>query len=118
MVLPARSGRAPSMCGASAGGAFAWVMIFSGLVLTKPIAKPGRAGLYQVPMRRTQRRRTRRPPAWNHRALSVPIGSDHRDLVFVVPGGEKAAENPAKEASNGTLQKADEARLRKASTEP
>src|SRR3954470_16382110 len=39
--------------------------------------------LYQVPMRRTYRRRTRRPPAWNHRALSVPIGSDHRDLVVI-----------------------------------
>src|SRR3954468_2509537 len=42
---------------------------------------------YQVPMRRTYRRRTRRPPAWNHRALSVPIGSDHRDLVSDVKTG-------------------------------
>ena len=37
---------------------------------------------------------------------------------FVIPGGEKAAENPAKEANNGALQQADEARARKASTEP
>ena len=37
---------------------------------------------------------------------------------FVIPGGEKAAENPAKEANNGALQQADEAHARKASTEP
>ena len=33
--------------------------------------------LYQVPMRRTYRRRTRRPPAWNRLALFVSTGSDH-----------------------------------------
>jgi hypothetical protein len=37
---------------------------------------------------------------------------------FVIPGDEKAAENPAKEASNGALRQSDEPRARKADTEP
>src|SRR5215210_5104914 len=37
---------------------------------------------------------------------------------FFIPGGEKAAENPAEPASNGALHQADEARARKADTEP
>ena len=37
---------------------------------------------------------------------------------MVVSRGEKAAENPGKEANNGAPQKADEAHARKAGTEP
>src|SRR4051794_3783795 len=37
---------------------------------------------------------------------------------FLISEGEKAAENPAKPASNGALQQADEARVRKTSTDP
>jgi hypothetical protein len=37
---------------------------------------------------------------------------------FVIPGGEKAAENPAKEANSGALQQANEARARKPDTGP
>src|SRR3954469_11915623 len=37
---------------------------------------------------------------------------------FVIPGGEEAAENPAKEANNGALRQADEAHARRAGTEP
>src|SRR3954452_13988743 len=37
---------------------------------------------------------------------------------FAIPGGEKAAENPAKPTTNGAPQKAEEASIRKASTDP
>src|SRR3954454_13712017 len=73
MVLPARSGRAPSMCGASASGAFACDMIFSGLVLTKPIAKPGRAGLAMghQPFGRMVHRPTINPQTLSHPSVKL-----------------------------------------------
>src|SRR3982751_4951954 len=37
---------------------------------------------------------------------------------FAIPGGEKPAENPAKPTNNGAPQKAEEASIRKASTDP
>ena len=53
-------------------------------VLSPPLlARSGEPLLYQVPMRRTHRWRTQRPPPWNRLAFFVPVGSDHRDLVLV-----------------------------------
>ncbi len=56
-----------------------------------------------------QRQRPARDDRGSPEGASAPL---------VISGGEKAAENPAKPANNGALPKADEARARKADTEP
>src|SRR3954452_12624874 len=56
-----------------------------------------------------QRQRSTRKNRGSHEGASAPL---------VVSGGEKAAETPAKPTTNGAPQKAEEASIRKASTDP
>src|SRR3954467_5005986 len=56
-----------------------------------------------------QRQRPGRENRGSNKGASAP---------FVIPGDERAAENSGKEASNGALQKADEAHVRQASPDP